>query len=526
MKKTVFVRFLSVLLCLSLLLPCAALSVPADAAGESYFTIYVRGSTNIYKFHADGTRSAIYDDGDYVVSLLAKAAPLLAAARVTGDYTAYADKVLEIMRPAYDDFRPSLTDGSVPEDTHVDWTWSRESVYQAVSSSSYIEYWIDERLSPFAQAADLNEFIETVREISGRPKVLLYARCLGPVTLFTYLYEYQRPKNYEDVVSLMISFSTHNGMSLTDAVYTGSVEIPASGMETWLAPTVTDAIGEDTSAGLLNAVSALLTGIAKSLGVKLTVKELNRLYTELKDVLFRPFLLEYYGLCLENLACVNEKFDQMMDYLFPAEVDRQTYAFAIGELTRYHETVYPAINVMIQELIDQGKPFAIMADYGGQEYPVSEDATYLGDFQVGTRAMSLGATVAKVGGTLDADYVAARQAEGLGEYISPDNKVDASTCAFPEHTYFVSNLNHEWPGKYADIELSVIRTEDDVRGPVRVLERFVYWDEEAQDLVPLETVLTPEEEPAPTGIRGFFRRIGDFFRSLIQKARDFFVRLG
>ena len=514
-------KALSLLLCVCMLLPVFALCAQA-ADPVPCPTIYVRGSTKIYRFGEDGSAAAIYDDGDYVVNMLAKAAPLLPAARLTGDYTAYANKVLEVMRPAYDAFRPDLTDGSVPADTRVDWYWTRETVEADSRIQGYFEYWIDERLSPFAQAADLNAFIETVKEVTHHQKVKMYARCLGPVTLFTYLYLYQRPKNYEDVASLAISFSTHNGMSLTDAIYTGSVEIPADGMEKWLAPYVEFNVEGDVSAGVMNAMAALLNGIAKSLGVKLTVKEMNTLYGELKDVLFAPFLREYYALCLENLACVNARFDDMMAYLFPTEAERSTYAYAIGELTRYHETVFPAVNDMIRDIMAQGKPFAVFADYGGQEYPVCEEAMYLGDRQVGTRAMSLGATTARIGETLSADYIAERRAEGLGDYISPDLKIDSSTCEFPDNTYFVSNLNHLWPGAYAGIELDVIQPTVD-GSPYVTIPRFSYWDADAGTLVPLAPA--PEAEQ-PTGIAGFFARIRAFFENIFQKIADFFANIG
>ena len=504
-----------------MLLPVCGV-VASAAEVEPYTTIYVRGSTKIYKFNEDGSSAEIYDDGQYVAGILSKAAPLLPVARITGDYSGYAEKVLEVMRPAYDAFRPDLKDGSVPENTRVDWYWSRETIEADNRKHGYFEYWIDERLSPFAQAEDLNAFIETVKEVVGVKKIVLYARCLGPVTMFTYLYEYQRPKNYEDICALEISFTTHNGMSLTDAIYTGTVEIPKDGMEKWLSPYVEFNM-DDVSDGVIGAVTSLLNGISKSLGIKMTVKEMNNLYGKLKDVLFAPFLREYYALCLENMACVNDRFDDMIAYLFPTSAERQTYAYAIGELTRYHETVWPAINGMIQDIIDQGKPFAVFADYGGQEYPVSEEAMYLGDRQVGTKAMSLGATTARIGSALPSDYILAQKKKRLGEYISPDNLIDASTCAFPDHTYFVANLNHLWPGPYAGIELDVVRPTA-TGEPFLEIPRFSYYDEASGKLIPLADVL--KEETPKTGVAAFFARIRAFFHALFQRIKAFFGGVG
>ena len=523
MKNTVKKLF-CLALCAVLLLPmgaqiaqCRAID-PGDA-----ILIYVRGSSNIYKFDDDGTKTALYDDGDYIVNVVTKAMPLLPAARATGNYTAYANKVLELMHPAYDTFRPSLTDGSVPENTRPDWYWTRETVKDELSRQTYAEYWIDERLSPFAQAADLNEFIETVKELSGKQKILLYARCLGPVAMLTYLYEYQRPKDYADVQALMLSFSTHAGMALTDAAFTGNGCVPENGLRTWLAYTAGDAVDGEVPDRAANIIRQLVNGIGGSLGIRLTVKELNRLYENLKDCLFQPLVKDYYALNLSYAACVTERFDDMMDYLYPTAEDQATYAYAIGELTRYHETVYPAINDMLQDLIDQDKNVMIMADYGGQQYPVTEDSELLGDFQVGTREQSLGATVTKIGQTLDADYVIRQNRKGLGRYISPDQKLDASTCAFPDNTYFIANLNHSWPADYANLEEVLLRRED-----VRVTAdpeypQFLWYDSETGKLVPLTDALRPKEEEAPTGIRAFFAKIKAFFVSLAERFRAFFA---
>ena len=523
--KNICKKCLALLLSFSVLFALGAPALNATAKEKDYYTIYMRGSTTIYKFGEDGSKTALYDDGDYIADVLTKAAPMLPSARLNGDYTAYAEKVLEIMRPAYDDFRPSLTDGSVPADTRVDWYWTPETVARDVQGHTYIEYWMDERLSPFAQAADLNEFVEEVRRATGYNKFLFYGRCLGPVPLLTYLYEYQRPKNYADVYGVELSFSTHAGMAITDAALTGSCSVPSDGLQSWLTYTASDAMDDSTPARVADIVRQLVNGIGGSLGMRLTARELNRLYEQLKDVLFAPLIREYYGLCLNYAACVNDKFDEMMAYLYSTPDVRETYAYAVNELTRYHETIWPAINPMLQEIIDTGRPVVIMADYGGQQYPVSEAAMQIGDFQVGTAEMSLGATTARIGETLPGDYVIQQGRRGLARYISPDKKVDASTCAFPDHTYFVANLDHSWPGEYANIEETLVTIAPTVTSNPDY-PQFLYYDYGTEKLIPLAKALdAQQEEPEETtgGFRGFLTRMLDFFRRIIARIRGLFA---
>ena len=59
----------------------------------------------------------------------------------------------------------------------------------------------------------------------------------------------------------------------------------------------------------------------------------------------------------------------------------------------------------------------------------------MGDGIVDVKYASFGATAADFGSTLE-------NVTADAKYISPDKTVDASTCLFPEQTWFVKNLKH------------------------------------------------------------------------------------
>lgn len=60
-----------------------------------------------------------------------------------------------------------------------------------------------------------------------------------------------------------------------------------------------------------------------------------------------------------------------------------------------------------------------------------------------TRFSSLGATVSKIGTAFSDEYIESRKALGYEKYISPDRQTDASTCVFPEYTWFLKNAIHD-----------------------------------------------------------------------------------
>ena len=55
-------------------------------------------------------------------------------------------------------------------------------------------------------------------------------------------------------------------------------------------------------------------------------------------------------------------------------------------------------------------------------------------------AGSVGATVANLWETLGDGYVQA--IDDGHNHLSPDNRIDASTCALPDHTWFINEMVH------------------------------------------------------------------------------------
>ena len=66
---------------------------------------------------------------------------------------------------------------------------------------------------------------------------------------------------------------------------------------------------------------------------------------------------------------------------------------------------------------------------------MTPSASNLGDGIIDVKYASFGATASEYGKTLD-------NITSDAKYISPDKTVDASTCLFPEQTWFVKNMKH------------------------------------------------------------------------------------
>ena len=161
----------------------------------------------------------------------------------------------------------------------------------------------------------------------------------------------------------------------------------------------------------------------------------------------------------------------------------------------------------------------VISKYGRRVIPLIENAGIQADGLIDVKGASCGATAADVGLTLGPDY---RQAVNDGHnHLSPDGVIDASTALYPDHTWFIKNLEHstvsEYLGdlfrriSYADTQITVFDDPD----------------------FPQFTVYSPiDGETAPLadgGSNNLFRRallrMKMFFTDLWRKIRNFFAGL-
>ena len=80
--------------------------------------------------------------------------------------------------------------------------------------------------------------------------------------------------------------------------------------------------------------------------------------------------------------------------------------------------------------------------------PVTADNDRMADGTIHTESTSFGATCSAVDGTLGDTYVQAVECVCGGNHISPDNQIDASTCKYPDVTWFAKNLKHSAADRY------------------------------------------------------------------------------
>ena len=314
----------------------------------------------------------------------------------------------------------------------------------------------DWRLSPYDTVDALHAHIQKIIAATNCDKVCLVGRCLGGNLITAYLDKY----GYENQIAKVVYDETMaNGSATINDCFSGKIKLNDKYAQAYVLQSEyygKDDIGIEISGMsevLLEAINRTLDMTTQT-GILTTVfGSLELLYAKLYEA-FMPSILLATGIATwpSYWTSVYEKdMDAALTLMFgaPNSERRAEYAGLVEKILyiRNHITI-PRERRGDENLYKQfeknyGVEFGIIAGYGLVQAPITESYALTGDCTVDLRSASFGATAAGVFDTLSDEYIAQRQALNLGDHISPDKKVDTSTCLFPDTTWIIKNKHHD-----------------------------------------------------------------------------------
>ena len=423
MKKAVSV-FLAVLLTFSVSAASFS-SYATDKCGCSHTPIvYVTGFAMTDLVANPGTEeeyNVFMPETSAIVSAVARLIVPTVMLRITGDYEGFAGSLSKILNDtmkdvACDDNGDSLNE-TVDVKFRVDPT--SEHGYRCDNRFNY-----DWREDVFEIAAELNEYIEKTKELTRHDKVVLKGESMGGAVIMTYLKQY----GYGSVDTVIMQSSAFNGINLVGGLFTGDLNIKTKSVMNYIGNFIE---GSDPVTAFYRCIFYALSGFLLSP----VCGELDTVFTRGKDVLYEDCLRDLFG----NLTGIwtfvpNEYYEQAKEYM----LDEVENATLIKKLDAYHYGVMDSTKEILNEAMNHGKAAV----------PVLKNDAYQSDFLIDTARTSLGATCADFGATLPEGYTQC-VADGHN-HISCDNAIDASTCIYPEYTWFIKDMMHTWytPGYY------------------------------------------------------------------------------
>ena len=491
-------KFISLILCLIMVF---AMGVPAFAAEDIKCpVVYVPGiaSSNIYNDKDNPTEIITNYEKEEITALIRDE---IAPAFIVYAADQNSDKLAKTVSSALNEFFADWfnnPDGTAKGNSGAVVKYPTKA---AINAAGRLTFHYDWRGDPVEIAADLNEYINYVTSEGKYDKVALSSHSLGSVVILAYLSIY----GYDKIMGVVLDTPTIDGVTYVGELLCGEAVITSDALSAYLE----GALGFTEYEELLESVLDILVmaGMTDSVSDFLD-GALRKIY----PTLFKETLVPMFGYWPTIWAMVpEEKFDESVEYIFDDFCKDQDLSVLRGKVEAYNDLVRKNRKETLKEFDETGR-LAIISRYGYSSLPITGSWALLGDGVVETRSNSLGATTAPAGSCFSDEYLQDKDMK----YISPDKTVDASTCLFPEKTWFIKNLMHTVTDKTAPLYSELLFGEEEATCDNSAVARFTFFDTQSGSFGSDETL--PEKEEKLTPMQMLF----NFLKALFKKLADLF----
>lgn len=344
----------------------------------------------------------------------------------TGNYDKFAHKLsAEVNELFYD---ASCDENGNPKNPTVDIEiYEPPSPYHFRNTRTVFRY--DWRKDIFDIAAELNDYIEETKRLTGHSKVALRAESMGGAVTMAYLHTY----GYDSVETVVMQSSAFEGIEMMTSLFVGDLTLDPKPVMNYVGNFL-----EGNSVDMVFYRALYKTFAALAFNPVVTLLD-KALISKIKDVVYEDCIKSLFGYIPGIWAFVAEdSYEEAKDFMLDEEVNAEL----IKKIDKYHYEVMNRKEEIVEDAMANGVNFAIISNYGKAAVPLGSQSTNQSDFLIDTKHTSMGATCADYGQTLGDGYI--QKIDDGHNHLSPDNVIDASTCAFPEITWFVKDMMHTW----------------------------------------------------------------------------------
>lgn len=464
-------KVLSLILAALIIFSCISTAFASDEAEQTCPVIHIPGfiASDIYADITDESTLISFPGTEDVLAVVTEAfIPGLIGYSFNRDTDKFVKGVTDRINLMFADwFNDSCGDakagsGIIPQDL------------TDVTATSELTFSYDWRSDPLKIANELHKYIETVCALSGSDKVALSCHSLGSVIALTYL-----TKHGNDRVSGMVFDSPAcNGVALIGDILSGNVNLSADGIANFLKTL----LGESE----YKALVASIVDILKAAGVfELFCCFADEIIEALAPAVYRETLAPLLGSWLTFWAMVPaSQVDDAQSFIFGDILKNNDTAVLQSKINRYNTEIRANISTTLKSFDAVGN-FAVLSRYATKTIPLKNSAHLMGDVIIETQSTSLGATTAPIGDYFSDEYLSGKDPA----YISPDKTVDASTCLFPEKTWFIKDSGHfETGGLTAEYYNMFLFAKEELTCSTAEIGRFTRLDKVSYTLVEDTTV--------------------------------------
>lgn len=462
--KKILALTLSLVMAFAMCMPAMAVAEDATADYDGYPVVIVRGIdfgglVNL----DDGTKAMQIKVGDFLDLII----DVVLGKFVFGNENFITDSALDlvwdIMGPIASNPDGSSMDenvgmkqyyGSVDEFEELDAEFFLKSgegnlalsLADRIGAENVYYFTYDWRKSPEKIADELDSFLDMVKSQSGKDKVHIAALSMGGMVTTAYMYYY----GTEAIDSAAYLSGAQNGTYVCGDALNGRIVFAPDTLEDALL----NLIGNDT----LDFMTRLLLLISRAFGVTDALCEfLNGFVANTTEAAYSGGLRDVLGTAVGMWAlCPDDDFASGVDFIFSGAEDK--YSAVLSQLDEVEEFVCSTEEIL-EAACNDGVKLTFTSNYNQPLIPIHARAALNSDSTLESELTSNFATVADFGKSLDDDYVATRDVE----YISADKVIDASTCLFPDNTWFIKDADHvafRHGSEFADFAIDLILSEE------------------------------------------------------------------
>lgn len=500
--------------------------IPAVSAADTseYPIIYIPGTRN--PLYADKNNPSQdnriwkigVDVGAVVKEALAPCLKELALGIVRDDYTAYCDELANTVVPLFQnvvlDKNGEASNGSGVEKESASRNYPKKSGNYGLWDYHFVYDW---RLSPMDVCHQLKNHIDRVKELTGKDKVVLIGRCMGANMISAYFTEYY-DHAVASVDNIVMYEPSNLGLDILGAIWSGQVSLDAEQLDLFLDYYLAheDLIEDPATAELVAALVGVLEQI-KVLGI--STELVNKLLENVGDNLIPRLLLGTFGSFPSFWSMVGkEYYEDAREFVFSGK--EEEYKGFIEKTDDWYYNVMLKLPETMKALEADGVSIGVLVKYNVPSYPFYTNASQQTDMVSDVYHVSYYATSAPYGETLSDEYINSLADK---KYLSPDRMIDASTCIFPDKTWFIRDISHDpFPPSIDKLIMAFINS----HGEMTVFSdenypQFLKYNAEADTITPIE-----ESEPQQndSAFMKFINKIIRFYKALFEVIKNLFTK--
>ena len=440
--KKICALVLSVIMAFSVCMPAFAYQTEQEVSYDGYPVVVVRGIDFGGLTYEDGTK-AMQFKVEYILDLILNT--------VLGKYVFNNEEFLQdaILDAVWDFMGPIASN---PDGSSMLENVSMKQYYGAVSEfpeldEAFLEipgegnlvmqlcdevgadnvfyFTYDWRKSPEKIAKELDAFIDMALEKTGKDKVHIAALSMGGMVTTAYMYYYDN----ESLDSVAYLSAAHNGTYVCGDALNGRIVFTPETLETFLLSLMPNE-GVDI-------LTRILLLVAKALGATdMLCNFLNDFVADSSEKAYEGGLRDILGTAVGMWAlCPDEDFASGVDFIFSGS--EEEYAEVLTQLEETKRFVLSTEDTINKAYAD-GVKVVFTSNYNQPLIPIYPRADLNSDSTIESELTGNFATFAPYGEELSDEYISTV----APEFISADKVVDASTCLYPETTWFIKDADH------------------------------------------------------------------------------------